>query len=124
MRINEPSESLPSLYFSLASALSLASKYQTVMAYLRDKEDKKNVRLQMISFVNQKSLFIYNDYDIQIQGYIFKIKDQIFHFSPWTGLTGHLALKSKVLCQLFLKSAGQWSNKLYLKKSKAALTQW
>lgn len=60
VRINEPSESLPSLYFSLASALSLASKYQTVMAYLRDKEDKKKVRLQMISFVNQKSLFIYN----------------------------------------------------------------
>lgn len=34
-------ETLPSLYFSLASALSLASKYQTVMAYLPDKEDEK-----------------------------------------------------------------------------------
>lgn len=41
VRMNEPSESLPSLYFSLASALSLASKYQTVMAYLRDKKDKQ-----------------------------------------------------------------------------------
>lgn len=45
VRINEPSESLPSLYFSLASALSLASKYQTVMAYLRDKEDKKKCQI-------------------------------------------------------------------------------
>lgn len=41
VRMNESSESLPSLYFSLASALSLASKYQTVMAYLRDKKDKQ-----------------------------------------------------------------------------------
>lgn len=34
-------ENLPSLYFSLASALSLASKYQTVMAYLH--EPDKNI---------------------------------------------------------------------------------
>lgn len=39
--MNETAESSPSLYFSLASALSLASKYQTVMAYLRDEEDGK-----------------------------------------------------------------------------------
>lgn len=43
--------SLPSLYFSLASALSLASKYQTVMAYLWDKK---------CQITDQKSLFVYN----------------------------------------------------------------
>lgn len=84
VQINEPSESLPSLYFSLASALSLASKYQTVMAYLRDKEDKKmmpDYRWLRLP-IRTHHFFTIVLSDIQKQGHNFKLKDPVFHFSP------------------------------------------